>query len=56
MENVSEETLATKAEPVEPASESQAVSVNKFVANRIANKQRKKRAHRRRLRRSNTKG
>jgi hypothetical protein len=56
MENVSEETLATKAKSVEPASGSQAAPVNKFEANRIANKLRKKRAHRRTLRRSNTKG
>jgi hypothetical protein len=33
-----------------------AAPVNKLAANRMANKQRKKRAHRRKLARSNTKG
>ncbi len=56
MENVSDETLATKASVVEPASPSPVVPINKLEANRIANKLRKKRAHRRTLRRSNTKG
>ena len=56
MDNVSEETHVTKAKLVEPTSGAQVAAVNKFVANRIANKQRKKRAHRRKLRRSNTKG
>jgi hypothetical protein len=56
MDNVREEKLASEAKPVEQSSASQVVSVNKFVAKRIANKKRKKQAHRRKLRRSHTKG
>ena len=56
MDNLREDELATDAKPVEPASESRVASVNKFEANRLASKQRKKLAHRRKLRRSHTKG
>ena len=56
MDNVAEEKVATETKPSDLASESPAAPVNKLAANRMANKQRKKRAHRRKLRRSNTKG
>ncbi len=45
------ETKPTVATPGRPEA-----STNKFAIARMANKQRKKRAHRRTLRRSNTKG
>jgi hypothetical protein len=56
MDNLPEDELTPSAKPVEPASESKVASLNKFEAKRRANKLRKKRAHRRTLRRSNTKG
>jgi hypothetical protein len=57
MDNTAEERLTTETKPAESAvSVSPEIPVNKFAANRMANKQRKKRAHRRKLRRSNTKG
>lgn len=56
MDNVTEEKPATEIKPKDPVSGFQAASVNKFDAKRMANKQRKKRAHRRKLRRSHTKG
>jgi hypothetical protein len=54
MENPTEEKLAQEAKPEAPRHS--AAPMNKFAANRLANKQRKTRAHRRKLRRSNTKG
>lgn len=56
MHNVAEENPATEARPIDAVSVLPVASVNKLAANRMANKQRKKRAHRRKLRRSNTKG
>ena len=56
MDNVAEEKAVTGAKPIDPVSGSPAAPVNKLAANRRANEQRKKRAHRRKLRRSNTKG
>lgn len=56
MDNVAEDALATNAKIEEPASKSPVVSLNKFEANRRESKLRKKRAHRRNLRRSHTKG
>ena len=53
MENVAEPTPATETKPPSPVSNE---PIHKLAANRMANKQRKKRAHRRKLRRSNTKG
>jgi len=54
MDNPTEEKLAQETKPEAPRHS--AVPMNKFAANRLANKQRKTRAHRRKLRRSNTKG
>lgn len=54
MDNATEEKLTTETKP-EAAAHS-AAPMNKLAANRLANKERKKRAHRRKLRRSNTKG
>ena len=56
MDNIKEEKLAPEAKPVELSSRSQVISADKFVAQRIANKKRKRKAHRRKLRRSHTKG
>jgi hypothetical protein len=56
MDNAADENLATETKPIDAVSVFPAASVNKLAANRMANKQRKKRAHRRKLRRSNTKG
>lgn len=53
MDNPTEEKLAPETKPAATPS---AAPMNKFAANRLANKQRKTRAHRRKLRRSNTKG
>lgn len=53
MDNPVEEKLATEAKPEAVRS---AAPMNKFEAKRSANKEKKKRAHRRKLRRSNTKG
>jgi hypothetical protein len=54
MDNPVEQKLATETKP--EASTHPAAPLNKFAAARMANKERKKRAHRRKLRRSNTKG
>ena len=54
MDNPTEEKLATETKP--EATAHPAAPMNKFAANRRANKERKKRAHRRKLRRSYTKG
>jgi hypothetical protein len=54
MADVTEEKPATETK--KPAAAARPEPSNKLAANRIANKQRKKRAHRRTLRRSNTKG
>jgi len=56
MDNIKEEKLAPEAKPVEPSSRSQVISADKFAAQRIASKKRKRKAHRRKLRRSHTKG
>lgn len=56
MDNLPEDGIAPSAKPEESASESRVAPLNKFEADRRENKQRKKRAHRRKLRRSNTKG
>ncbi len=53
MENPVEEKPVTETKPETTHS---AAPMNKFEAKRIANKDKKKRAHRRKLRRSNTKG
>jgi len=53
MDNPMEEKIATEAKPEAVHS---AAPVNKFEAKRNANKEKKKRAHHRKLRRSNTKG
>jgi len=53
MENPVEEKPAAE---VKPETAHSAVPMNKFEAKRHANKEKKKRAHRRKLRRSNTKG
>ncbi len=54
MDNPTEEKLATATKA--GVSTHVAAPMNKLAANRLANKERKKRAHRRKLRRSNTKG
>jgi hypothetical protein len=56
MDNITEEKLTTETNPIDPVSISPAAPLHKLAANRMANKQRKKRAHRRKLRRSHTKG
>ena len=53
MDNPMEEKLATETKPETAHS---VAPLNKFDAKRRANKEKKKRAHRRKLRRSNTKG
>jgi len=54
MDNPAEEKLATEMKP--EAASHPAAPMNKFAAARMANIQRKKRAHRRKLKRSHTKG
>ncbi len=54
MDSPTEEKQGTETKPEAPARS--AAPMNKLAANRLANKERKKRAHRRKLRRSNTKG
>jgi hypothetical protein len=54
MDNPTEEQNAGETKPA--AATPVAAPTNTFEAKRMANKQRKKRAHRRKLRRSNTKG
>ena len=54
MDNATVETSVTEQKP--EAAMHSAAPMNKLAANRKANKERKKRAHRRKLRRSNTKG
>lgn len=56
METVAEEKLGIAATPRSAASVSLESSNDKYAQKRLANKQRKKRAHRRKLRRSNTNG
>ncbi|MGA9356436.1 MAG: hypothetical protein WBV46_22300 [Terriglobales bacterium] len=53
MDSPTEEKIVTEAKPEAAIV---APPLNKFAAKRMANKQRKKRAHRRNLRRSHTKG
>lgn len=53
MENVEQDKNAAETKQTAPT---RAEPSNQYALNRIANKQRKKRAHRRTLRRSNTKG
>ena len=53
MENVDQDKTAAETKQAAPA---QSQPTNQFALNRLANKQRKKRAHRRNLRRPNTKG
>jgi hypothetical protein len=54
MDNVTEGKTVVETRP--DASAHSAAPLNKLAASRLANKERKKRAHRRKLRRSNTKG
>jgi hypothetical protein len=54
MDNPTEEKLAPETKPEAPRHAAE--PMNKFEAKRRANKQRKTRAHHRKLRRSNTKG
>ena len=54
MDNLPEKTIVTETK-LRPSSEGSRSS-DKHSENRLANKQRKKRAHRRKLRRSHTKG
>jgi hypothetical protein len=56
METVAEETPAIQTTPKGPALEHSKSPPDKFSEKRMANKQRKKRAHKRKLKRSNTKG
>jgi hypothetical protein len=56
MDNVSEENLATETKPRGPALGRSEPLTDKHSQQRLANKQRKKRAHRRKLKRSHTKG
>ncbi len=57
MDNAGQEESVTGTKPATPIpARSGGAPLNKLAANRMANKQRKKRAHRRTLRRSNTKG
>ena len=53
-DQTTEEKNASETKPT--AAMHSAAPMNKLAANRLANKERKKRAHRRKLRRSNTKG
>jgi len=54
MDNPAEVKLATETKP--EASTHATVPMNEFETARIASKQRKKRSHQRKLRRSNSKG
>jgi hypothetical protein len=56
MDNVDQEKTAPETKPAGTASGHSELSSNKFALARRANKLRKKKAHRRTLRRSNTKG
>lgn len=56
MDNVDQEKIAGETKATGAARAGAEPSTNQFAINRRANKQRKKRAHRRSLRRSNTKG
>jgi len=56
MDNIEQEKAAPEARSAKGASAHSKDSGNKFAIARTAAKQRKKRAHRRTLRRSNTKG
>ncbi len=56
MENVAEQQPATETKAINPVSVFPTAPISKLAANRMANKQRKKMAHRRKLRRSHTKG
>jgi hypothetical protein len=56
MNTVAEEKLGIAAAPRSAASGPLESSGDKYSQKRLANKQRKKRAHRRKLRRSNTNG
>lgn len=56
MDNVADEKLAAETTTTTPVSVLPKAPIHRLAANRMANKQRKKRAHRRTLRRSNTKG
>jgi hypothetical protein len=55
-ENVNQENAAPETKPAGATQGRPEPSTNKFAIARMASKQRKKRAHRRTLRRSNTKG
>jgi hypothetical protein len=55
MDTVAEEKIATETQPKGPAL-GYAKSPDKFSKKRMANKQRKKRAHKRTIARSNTNG
>jgi hypothetical protein len=56
MDNVPEENLGTETKRRGQASARSEPSTDKHSQHRMANKQRKKRAHKRKLRRSHTKG
>ena len=56
MDNVAEEKLATETDLAAPVSVVPKAPIHRLASNRMANKQRKKRAHHRKLRRSHTKG
>lgn len=56
MDNAPQEKIATEIKPKGPALGASQSSGNKQSANRMANKQKKKIAHKRNLRRSNTNG
>jgi hypothetical protein len=56
MDNVDQDKTVPETKPAGTTPGRPEPSSNKFAIARMANKQRKKRAHRRTLRRSNTKG
>jgi hypothetical protein len=56
MDNVDQDKAVAETKPAGAGPARSEDSTNKFAIARRANKQRKKRAHRRTLRRSNTKG
>jgi len=56
MDNVDQDKTAPGTKPAGAAPGRPDLPTNKFALARLASKQRKKRAHRRTLRRSNTKG
>ena len=56
MDNADQDKSVSEAKPTGVAPGRSEPSGNKFALARMASKQRKKRAHRRTLRRSNTKG